>query len=506
MPFFESPLAKPQAIEAREYQINILRTAAGNNTLVVLPTGLGKTAIAIMLACQRLEKFPDSKILIVAPTRPLCEQHRKSFAESLEIPDKEIVLLTGKISPEARKEIYQKAKIISATPQTIQNDLKTGKLNLEKFSLLVVDEVHKAVKGYAYPFVCKIYREQAANQRILGLTASPGSDEARIKEICENLFATAVEIRSEEDADVAQYVKQKNFLQVRVELPQKMKYTQSSLKLCLRELLEKLKKYKIFAFSKKDLLLAQIRARKNLRRNPMNFQIISLVAEALKVWHALELIETQSVGAAKKYFDEMRKKSDKASIRLSQSAPFQNAARNVEELALSGEEHPKISALKEIISKEFSENKNVKIIVFSHYRENISRLLEVLKNVCAPISLIGQSGEKGLSQKEQIDVLKDYEAGIYNCLITSPIGEEGLHIASADTAIFYEPVASEIRTIQRRGRVGRTKLGKIIFLITKGTRDEANFYTAKRKENKMKEILKSMKQEKENTLARFEKI
>ncbi|HLE07421.1 MAG TPA: DEAD/DEAH box helicase [archaeon] len=497
-------MVKPNAIEAREYQVNILRTACANNTLVVLPTGLGKTAVAIMLAAQRLEKFPDSKILIVAPTRPLCEQHMRSFSESMEIPEEEIVLLTGKISPEIRKEIYLKAKIISATPQTIQNDLKTGKLNLENFSLLVVDEVHKAVKGYAYPFVCKVYNQQAKRGRILGLTASPGSDEARIKEICENLFATAVEIRSENDPDVEKYVEEKNLVQVRVELPQKMKYTQSSLRLCLRELLEKLKKYKVYAFSKKDLLLAQSRAQRNLHSNPMNFQIISIVAEALKVWHAAELIETQSVGATKKYFDELRKKSDKASIRLSQSAPFQNAVRNVEELALADEEHPKIAALKEIVSKEFSENKNVKIIIFSHYRENISRLLEILKNICSPISLIGQSGEKGLSQKEQIDVLKDFEAGVYNCLITSPIGEEGLHIASADIAIFYEPVASEIRTIQRRGRVGRTKLGKIIFLITKDTRDEANFYSASRKEKKMKEILKGMQAQK--TIGNFKEI
>ncbi len=504
MPFFESQLVKQKAIEAREYQINILKTVSGNNTLVVLPTGLGKTAIAVMLAAQRLEKFPDSKILIVAPTRPLCEQHRKSFSESLELPEKEIILLTGKISPEARREIYQSAKIISATPQTIQNDLKTGKLNLENFSLLVVDEVHKAMKGYAYPVVCKIYNQQAKNPRILGLTASPGSDEARIKEICGNIFATAVEIRSEQDKDVEQYVEQKNIVQVRVELPQKMKYAQSSLRLCLRELLEKLKKYKVYAFSKKDLLLAQGRAQRNLQSNPMNFQIISLVAEALKVWHALELLETQSISAAKKYFDELRKKSDKASIRLLQSAPFQNAARNIEELALAGEEHPKISMLKEIIEKELKENLNAKIIVFSHYRENISKLCEILKNICKPISLIGQSGEKGLSQKEQIDAIKDFEAGVYNCLITSPIGEEGLHIASADIAIFYEPVASEIRTIQRRGRVGRTKLGKIIFLITKDTRDEANFYSAARKEKKMKEILKGMQGQK--TIGAFEGI
>jgi len=106
--------------------------------------------------------------------------------------------------------------------------------------------------------------------------------------------------------------------------------------------------------------------------------------------------------------------------------------------------------------------------------------------------LIGQAGETGLSQKEQINLIKDYESGVYNCLITSPIGEEGLHLASADIAIFYDSVPSEIRTIQRRGRVGRTKVGKIIILLARHTRDEAYYYTAMRKEKKMKSILKNM--------------
>ena len=132
--------------------------------------------------------------------------------------------------------------------------------------------------------------------------------------------------------------------------------------------------------------------------------------------------------------------------------------------------------------------------MFSHYRDNIELIRKILRNIedCKPVVLIGQSGEKGLSQKEQIEILKDYEAGVYNCLITSPIGEEGLHIPSADLAIFYEPVPSEIRTIQRRGRVGRTKVGKIIFLLTKKTRDEGYYWSAYRKEKKMKNILKEM--------------
>ena len=118
-----------------------------------------------------------------------------------------------------------------------------------------------------------------------------------------------------------------------------------------------------------------------------------------------------------------------------------------------------------------------------------------MQDVCEPIVLIGQAGKRGLTQKEQINVIREYNDDAFNCLVTSPIGEEGLHIPSADIAIFYDSVPSEIRTIQRRGRVGRTKIGKIIILITRKTRDESYYWTAKRKETKMKQILRRMQYE-----------
>ena len=58
-------------IEIRDYQKNIAEVAGEKNTLVVIPTGMGKTLIAVLVAIKRLDKFPGSKILITAPTRPL---------------------------------------------------------------------------------------------------------------------------------------------------------------------------------------------------------------------------------------------------------------------------------------------------------------------------------------------------------------------------------------------------------------------------------------------------
>src|SRR3989344_1361140 len=123
MSSIKSQFLKLGSIEEREYQLNIVHTATNSNTLCVLPTGTGKTAIAILLSVVRLQKFPSSKIMIVAPTKPLCAQHQKSFQNALNLPEEDIILLTGQIPPSARIRLYEKAKIISATPQTIENDI-----------------------------------------------------------------------------------------------------------------------------------------------------------------------------------------------------------------------------------------------------------------------------------------------------------------------------------------------------------------------------------------------
>lgn len=493
MTFVEHSLIKPETIQSRLYQEAILHTAIKRNTLAVIPTGLGKTTIAILLAVHRLDKYPDSKILIVAPTRPLCEQHQKSFRNTLNVPEEEIITLTGKISPGERTEMYKEATIISATPQTIRNDVQTGKLNFSNFSLLVVDECHRSVKKYAYPVVAKAFVKQSKHPRILGITASPGSSEDKIKMIRDTLFIEAFEIRTESDKDVEPYIKKIFMETVKVDLPEDLKKVQKILKDSLKDRLEKMKKYNLYIRTKTELLQAQQKISKQIStsRKPYLFYLISQIVGAVKIWHTLELMETQSVEATKIYLEKIKLKKTRSDKNLLNDKKFLEVIELIEKSDL----HPKIKKLKEIIKYELEKNKNIKFIVFSHFRNNIHHLCTLLHDICEPIILIGQSGKRGLTQKEQINVIREYNDDAFNCLITSPIGEEGLHIPSADIAIFYDSVPSEIRTIQRRGRVGRTKVGKIIFLITKKTRDETYYWTAMRKERKMKEILRKMQYE-----------
>lgn len=491
MSFIEHPLIKPNTIEIRTYQEAILGTASKKNTLCVIPTGLGKTTLAVLLAAHRLEKNPESKILIMSPTRPLCEQHTRSFQKTLNIPEEEIVLLTGKVSPLDREDFYDGAKVISATPQTIQNDLLNGVLDLSKFSLLVVDECHRSVKKYAYPFVAKKFMETSKYPRVLGLTASPGFSEEKIKEICKNLFIESVEIRTEQDEDVKPYVQEIETEFIKVDLPDNLKTAQENLKKALNRRLGKLKRYNINVKTKRELLLAQKKISNEIAtsRKPILFYVISLIVESIKIWHTLELMETQSIAAVKTYLEKVKMKKTKSDKGILNDIEFLKSVKIIDE----SNEHPKIGKLQEVIKREIENNKDVRIIVFSHYRDNIYNIHKLLEGICHPVILIGQSGERGLSQKEQIEVIMEFNDGYYNCLIGSPVAEEGLHIPSADIAIFYDSVPSEIRAIQRRGRVGRTKVGKIIFLITRNTRDESYYWSAQRKERMMKETLKEMR-------------
>ena len=107
-----------------------------------------------------------------------------------------------------RKKQWKEKQIIFSTPQGLENDIITNRIDLSEVSLLGVDESHRAVGDYAYVFLAKQYTKKAKFPRILGLTASPGSDMEKIKEVCNNLFIEDIEVRSTEDEDVKPYVKE----------------------------------------------------------------------------------------------------------------------------------------------------------------------------------------------------------------------------------------------------------------------------------------------------------
>ena len=242
----------------REYQKNILETSKSKNTLVCIPTGLGKTKSAILLAVDRLNKYPNTKILICTPTKPLSNQISNEFKNSTDIDPSKISLLTGAIKPEKRKQIWDNSIVWCATPQTIQNDIKSHLISFDDVSLLTIDECHKSKQKFANTHLAKYYIEQSRYPRILALTASPGFSKEKIDEIYKNLYIDAVEIRTDLDKDVSKYIQEKPITYVKVDLTEDLKNVKEIIKILYKEILSNLKKHGLYkpvsAISRRDLI------------------------------------------------------------------------------------------------------------------------------------------------------------------------------------------------------------------------------------------------------------
>lgn len=493
----------------RLYQESIFNTCKEKNCLVILGTGLGKTAIAMMLAAHRLDLFPSSKVLFLAPTRPLVAQHYETFKNHLDIDPDKVVFFTGNVKPEDRERLWKESTIIFSTPQGMSNDVLSGRISLADVSTLVVDEIQHCVGDYNYVWICKHYNKSAKFPRILGLTASPGSDVDKIMEVCKNAFIEDIEIRTEEDEDVKPYVRQVDVDYVLVNLPEEFKVVQKYLDDCLKSKLNKLKSYGLFPsisrLSKTDLLSMQKDLQRKIISGDRDFMVrnaVSVLAEVMKVHHAIELLETQGIASLFAYmkgiFESAAKTKVRAVKRLVSDVNFKSAYIKTQVLFESSLEHPKVEVLKSLISSEVSNNPNTKIIVFNHYRDSVARLVDALNKIDGVRAklFVGQAKKSGvgLSQKEQLKILDDFRQGTYNVVCMTSVGEEGLDIVSVDLVVFFEPVPSAIRSIQRRGRTGRQSSGRVVVLVTKNTRDEAYRWTAHHKEKRMHRIISTLKQ------------
>lgn len=496
------------SITPRDYQQKIFETCKEKNCLVILPTGLGKTLIALMLSIERMKKFPGKKILFLAPTRPLAEQQLEFFKSHLPELFGDIQLFTGVVKAEKRKKIWRTADIIFSTPQCIANDLNNGLYDLSEVCLLIEDEAHRCMKNYDYTHVAKKYKEQAEHQRIIGMTASPGSDYEKIKEICKHLSIEEVELRTRGSPDIKRNLQELEFEKVYVDLPSEFIEIKEILKRLQSSYIESLKMSNLLfePATKLNLIKLQSRLAKQLAGGNRNFSIfkgMSACASAIKIQHGIELIETQTVNGFHDYMKELEKKSEKAKSKgakeLAKKPEFVLALKKTEGLLAKNIEHPKIPKLIEVIKKERKENPNSKVIIFSQYRDTaslISKKLNDIQDVRAKV-FVGQLKKKdtGLSQKEQKETISEFSSGEINALCATSIGEEGLDIPEVSLVVFYEPVASAIRAIQRAGRTARLSKGKLIMLITRKTRDETSYYSSRRREKGMHSAIENIKKE-----------
>jgi len=537
--YFNARYLRKDCISYRQYQVDISNRCLSGNSLVVIPTGLGKTIIGLITAANRLLKYNWTKILVLAPTRPLVHQHYDMFSKFTTLPEKKVCLMTGKVQPPIRMVQFQNSQIIISTPQVIKNDILRNRYDLSQVSLIIFDEAHKARHNYAYTFLAEEYIRTCKDPLILALSASPGKNFEIIQHLCDKLFIENVLYRTEEDVDVKEYIFPIEIFTEYVDLP--IEFMELSLvweslfkkylSFFLENELLKPKTYytKIdFLSIAKDLTislkyendcldtskLGEISDIRDLlfyknpkiinivRKNKIDIHLVySMASSCISLLHGKDLLETQDIILYESFLETLVRKADNdilSAKRILNSENFQYIFSYIQQWRNKNKRinHPKIEKTLSIITKEFFELDCQKVIIFSQYREMVSLIKrffdEKFEGKLRAEKFIGQAMSKkelGYSQKKQIEILNQFRNGDINVLIATSVAEEGLDIPNVDTVIFYEPVPSEIRLIQRRGRTGRKAPGRCYILITKYTVDEPYNYISLKKENTMLKTL-----------------
>ncbi len=492
--YLEKKYVQKESIEKRDYQINLANQAISENCIVVLPTGLGKTAIALNVIAEYLSKGTGG-VLFLAPTRVLVHQHYEFLKENLTLDD--ISLITGEDTIQKRTKLWNNS-VICATPEIARNDLARGIVTPEQFTLVIFDEVHRTIGDYAYSGIAERFETSPA--RIVGMTATLPSEKDKATEILTRLRITRVAERTEDSPDVKPYTQETNTEWIKVELPPELKTIQMLLKTALDQRYDTLRENGI-KLAQQQSLSALLRIRQFVLNQ--NRRSAKPLFTAIRIHYALNMLEVHGITPFLKFCARTEAKKGVGIKELFEVDPnFTRAISLAKDAQSKGIEHSKIPKLKEIL-----ESVPGKALIFTSYRDSVDLIFNKLNEMgIAAGILIGKAGDTGLKQKKQIETVQKFRDGIFQVLVATRVGEEGLDIAEVNQVIFYDNVPSSIRFIQRRGRTGRKDTGKLVVLIAKNTIDETYYWIGQRKitssksmGDKMTKLLEKNQEESEKT-------
>ena len=485
-------------VEARAYQIRSLRSALTSSSLMVMPTGFGKTAVEWMIMAEYLS-FGNGKILLIAPTTGLVEQQQRMAREMINLEDEHISRYTGETAPAKRPEIWNKSRIIMATSQVIRNDAQSGTIDLSEVSLLVVDEAHHATGNHAYAQVGDLYLESKPDAMVLAATASPGSNEKNILEVAQRLGIERLDVSRREEPLLEPYSVDLENIPIRVDLPDELITLIHPLQAHQNDEVKRLQRLGFLAptqhLTSKIIDAAQKNASIAIqRRDARGYDAARRISDLRRMHLLIDLLKTQGMKSASSYLqraEEDGRSGDRGTNRFVSLGPVHNfriAANDLPEL------HPKTEKVHSLVIQQLEQKPKSKILIFTEFRDTVENLVECLGSIenANVDRFIGQSSrgkKKGMNQKQQLEQLRRFRSGEINVLVATSVGEEGLDVPSADLVLLYEPVPSAIRAIQRRGRTARQSDGTVKTLITRNTRDEFVHSAAKIREERMYVLL-----------------
>ncbi len=489
-------------VEPRLYQETIYKEALHQNTLVVLPTGLGKTVIIAYLVAHYLQKRDEGLILVATPTKPLVHQTVSRLHEFIEYSPEKIVGVSGSIVPNKREKLYKETRVIVGTPQTLNNDLLAGRINSNSVIFLALDEVHRATGNYAY---VGIVQQLPSRVHVVGFTATPGNTKEQVLEVIRNIRAEHVVVKDELDPEVRPYVTIHKPERIFIDLPPEYRQALSLLEKYQKDLIKTMEEIindheledsaiqeylRMNASNRRTALELHHHVLSLMRDRPEWGNLLTSTANLLRVAHLQDLIETQGLPQAASWLITQEKKARSKALQEFFEHPY--IIKLIQILKENAIPHPKLSRLKNLIDEHLHPSES-KIMVFSNYRDTVEFLHEELKkfgyNVAKFIGQSSRNNQKGMSQREQVSVIEEFQSGSIDVLVSTSVGEEGLDVGNCDLVVFYDSVPSVIRSIQRTGR-GRKKRSRVVHLIAKGTRDVGMYYSTKNKNKKIQLFLK----------------
>ncbi|XP_061399462.1 uncharacterized protein LOC133335170 [Musca vetustissima] len=538
----------PNNLPCRSYQQSIVQAALYRNTLVVLPTGLGKTFIAAVVMYNLYRWYPRGKVIFMAPTRPLVNQQIEACQKIMPFPRKDTVELTGRLPKAKRAELWKTKRVFFATPQVVQSDIlgnyvagdeEEGETTLEdstsscKFEfpfdsikLIVVDEAHKAKGKYSYVEVVQSIAARNRYFRVVALSATPGRNMDDVAEVCRNLLISHIEVRCENSVDVAPYVHKRAMETVVVSLGERIKEIREELLEIIDPYLRQLIDCQMLSGSLSNinrnfLLYEQKRYQERCQHNgrhPQHSAITTNFSICISLYHSLELLERhglrvflnnfeEDIEGKTKFVIQMERRLRNLVDRLNEEMgpnPFNVSAGPMTngEIAEMPKDldfgHPKFEKARECLLKHFKSHDDSRAIVFCEYRESVLLIYRMLLQhvpLLKPKCFVGQGGTgnlRPLTQKEQIQIMNDFRSGQSNVLIATSIGEEGIDVGEVDLIVCFDiSTSNPTRFVQRIGRTGRKKNGNVVMLVTEGREQQILKDVLHNKDQTNKKILRS---------------
>jgi len=506
----------PTDFPEREYQFQLARRALEENTLVCLPTGLGKTFVAAVVMFNFRRWFPGGIVVFVAPSRPLVHQQMRACRSMMGVEEEEICELTGKVKPTVRKSLWEVKPMVFLTPQVMDNDLTNRICPVKRLVCIVLDEAHRATKNHSYAqLTSTIAHEGNQACRIVGLSATPGSNVEAIQEVIINLRSSSLLYYDESDPEVQPYVFDRKVETITIPQDESIRMVMEQAATMLQPLLESLTRSGVLqsrnpgSVSTIYLMSARDAWRKGAASlaSHEKWNVESTFAMAMSWCHGLAVLQSHGLVSFHKYLQGIQREASEkramAKMQFTSKPSFQSLCSRVQSIVSAGGCHPKVNKCLEVLRTHFdSMSDERKVIIFVEYREavfELERQIEKLKPTVRCCSFVGQSAGKGgplerdalkgLNQSKQQQVLADFRGSRYNVMISTSIGEEGLDIGEVDLLILYDALRSPVRMVQRMGRTGRKRNGKIVVLLTVGV-EERKFAEMNRASDSLKRKLR----------------